>query len=298
MYLNLQKISIPGSKGISIQELSKSFISGNRRSSITLRASAIAYNFFLALFPMIILIFTIIPYIPIHHFPDLLMENIRTLMPEHVFKTVRSTIDDIIRRPRGGLLSFGFIMTIYFSSNGINSIIDAFNKSAHTQETRKWIKQRMVCLILVLILSLMLFISITLISINTTLLHFLMSKGILKSYFTYYLILSVKWIILMALIYFGNSFLYYLGPAKSEQYKFFSPGSTLSTLLIIITSVGFNFYINNFSKYNALYGSIGTLIVLMIWIYLNALIVLVGYELNAIILDKKKKISSKQKPSV
>jgi len=281
----LKNLVLPGFKGNAIGVIGKSLYYGFRKSSLTLRASSIAYNFFLALFPMIIFIFTIIPYIPLHNLPNLLMDNLKTFFPEHVFKTVQSTIEDIVRRPRGGLLSFGFLMTMYFSSNGINSIIVGFNNSAHTQETRSWFKQRVVCLFLVLIMTLLIILSISLISLNASVLHFLMKNGFIKSNFSFYFILIGKWVIFIALIYFWNSFIYFLGPAKSEQYKFFSPGSTLSTLLVLITTTGFNFYINNFSKYNALYGSIGTIIIVLIWIYLNAMVILIGYELNAAIHD-------------
>ena len=288
----LKNLVLPGFKGNAISVIGKSLYNGFRESSLTLRASSIAYNFFLALFPMIIFIFTIIPYIPLHNLPNLLMDNLRTFFPEHVFKTVQSTIEDIIRRPRGGLLSFGFLMTMYFASNGINSIIVGFNHSAHTQETRSWFKRRLVCLILVLIMTVLIILSISLISLNARVLHFLMKNGFIKSNFSYYFILIGKWVIFIVLIYFWNSFIYFLGPAKSKQYKFFSPGSTLSTLLVLITTTGFNFYINNFSKYNALYGSIGTIIIVLIWIYLNAMVILIGYELNASIHGANQEVES------
>jgi len=295
MFSLFKNIILPGFKKIPLGEIIPPFYKGIKEGALTFRASSVSFNFFLALFPTIIFFFTIIPYIPIHHFPDLLMESLKNLMPENAFKTIQSTIDDILRRPRGGLLSVGFILALYFSTNGINSIIEGFNTSTHTQETRSWFKQRVVCMVLVLILTLLVISSIALISLNTTVLKFLMREGILKSYFSYYMILFGKWVILLALIYFTNSFIYYLGPAKSEQYRFFSPGSTLVTFLILVTTIGFNFYINNFSKYNALYGSIGTLLIILMWIYLNAIITLIGYELNAVIHDTEpNKVESKK----
>ena len=209
-------------------------------------------------------------------------------IPKKAYLAVEETLFDIVKRPRSGLLSLGFVMALYFSTNGIHSLIIAFNQSRHTLETRSWIKQRLISIVLVFILSLLVIIAIVLISLGPLALDFLVKHNMLRDSFSYYLIIAGKWIVSSAMLFFAFSFLYYLAPAAESRFRFISAGSTLSTVLTIMASVGFNFYVNSFSRYNTLYGSIGTLIIVMIWIFFNAMIVLIGFELNVSIRHARK----------
>jgi membrane protein len=276
-----RSIVFPGFDGMSLYDVVDFFIRGIQRGSITSRASAFSFNFFLAVFPAIIFFFTIIPYIPISGFQDTLLDLLRDFIPEKVYGTVEETLFDIIKRPHGGLLSVGFILAMYFSTNGINSLIESFNQTYHTIETRSAFKQRLVSILLVLILSVLVIVAIVLMIVGPVVLEFLAQRDILHNNFTIRLIIFGKWIVVVALFFFAFSFLYYLAPAKSGHFRFISAGSSLATLLTILTSVGFNYYANNFIRYNSLYGSIGTLMIVMLWIYFNAIIVLIGFELNA-----------------
>jgi membrane protein len=278
-----RSIVFPGFHGMSLYDVIVFFIRGIQRGSITSRASSFSFNFFLAIFPAIIFFFTIIPYIPIAGFQDTLLELLRDFIPEKVYGTVEETLFDIVKRPRGGLLSIGFILAMYFSTNGINSLIESFNQTYHTIETRSAFKQRLISILLVIILSVLVIVAIVLMTLGPIVLEFLAQRNILHNNFTFRLIIFGKWVVVVALFFFAFSFLYYLAPAKRKQFRFISAGSTLATLLTIITSVGFNYYANNFIRYNSLYGSIGTLMIVMLWIYFNAIIVLIGFELNAII---------------
>jgi membrane protein len=275
------RIVFPGFDGMSLYDVVDFFIRGIQRGSITSRASAFSFNFFLAVFPAIIFFFTIIPYIPIAGFQDTLLELMRDFIPEKVYGSVEGTLFDVIKRPHGGLLSVGFILAMYFSTNGINSLIESFNQTYHTIETRSAFKQRLISILLVLILSILVILAIVLIIVGPIVLELLTSRDILNNFLTIRLIILGKWVIVVALFFFVFSFLYYLAPAKSGHFRFISAGSTLATLLTIFTSIGFNYYANNFIRYNSLYGSIGTLMIVMLWIYFNAIIVLVGFELNA-----------------
>ena len=281
------RLVLPGFDGLSLYDVSVFFVRGIQRGSITSRASSFSFNFFLAIFPAIIFFFTIIPYIPIAHFQDTLLELMRDFIPEKAYGAVEGTLFDIVKRPRGGLLSIGFILALYFSTNGINSLIESFNQTYHTIETRSAYRQRMISILLVLILSVLVIVAITLIIIGPIVLEFLVSKNILRDKFTLQMIIFGRWIVVVALFFFVFSFLYYLAPAKRRQFRFISAGSTLATGLTIVTSIGFNYYVNNFLSYNTLYGSIGTLMIVMLWIYFNAIIVLVGFELNASIFNAK-----------
>jgi membrane protein len=296
-----RQIVLPGFDGMPLFEVALFFNKGVQKGALAMRAAAFSYNFFLALFPAIIFFFTIIPYIPIQGFQDNLLVFMRGFIPHKAYMAVEETLFDIVKRPRGGLLSFGFIMAVYFATNGIHSLILAFNQSGHIKDDRTWVRKRLISIALVFILSLLLIIAIVLITLGPVALHFLVSHNMLKISFSYYLLIAVKWIISVALIFFAYSFLYYLAPASESRYRFISAGSTISTVLTVLASVGFNYYVNSFSRYNTLYGSIGTLIIVMVWIYFNAMIVLIGFELNVSIQNAKKKfgvssIVRKRKP--
>jgi membrane protein len=285
----LRKLVIPGFDGMPVYDVAAFFIRGLQKGALSMRAAAFSYNFFLALFPAIIFFFTIIPYIPITGFQDNLLELLENFIPKKAYDAVEETLFDIVKRPRGGLLSLGFIMAVYFSTNGIHSLFVAFNQPRHTIETRSWIKQRLISVVLVFILSLLVIIAIVLITLGPVALDFLVKHNMLRDSFSYYLIITGKWIISSAMLFFAFSFLYYLAPAAESRFRFISPGSTLSTVLTILASVGFNYYVNSISQYNTLYGSIGTLIIIMVWIFFNAMIVLIGFELNVSIRNAKRR---------
>lgn len=280
--INLSKrIILPGFDKLPLYNVAEIFYNGITNGAITLRASSMAFSFFLAIFPALLFFFTIIPYVPIDNFQEQLLEMLKEIIPTNVYDTVRITVEDIVNRPRGGLLSVGFVLTLYFSTNGVNSIIEAFNQTAHSLETRTWFRQRLIAILLVLIMAFIVIIAITLINFGTLTLHYLVENGLMKHNITFYLIQIGKWIVTIAMIFFGMSFLYYLGPIKKERFRFISAGSTFATFLTIALSLGFNFYVTNFARYNALYGSIGTLIIVLIMLYFNAIVLLIGFELNA-----------------
>jgi len=282
-----RKLILPGFKGIPFYDVIVFFIRGLGKGFITSRAAAISFSEFFAIFPAIIFIFSLIPYIPINNFQDSLLELTKNFTPEETYNVVRETIEDIVQRPRGGLLSVGFILTLYFSTNGVNSIIAAFNNTSHTIETRSAVKQYLVALLLVLIISFLIIIAIALISLGDYLIKLMILYKIIHGGLTYYLLLFSKWIVIVALFFFAVSFLYYFAPAKKNKFSFISPGSTLSTLLFIITTLGFNWYLSHFSQYNKLYGSIGTVMIIMLWFYISSIILLIGFELNASIASLK-----------
>lgn len=278
-----------------LYDVASFFFKGIFEGSLTARASSIAFSFFLAIFPMIIVFFTLIPFIPIDNFQEQLLNLIDNFTPDTAEAIIRTTLIDIISRPRGGLLSITFVLALIFATNGFDSVIEAFNNTYHTIETRTWIKQKLISTLLFLIISVIIIVSITLITTGTVALKFLVEQEILTSWLTFYLLYIVKWIVLIAMFFFTISFIYYLGPAKASKFRFISAGSSLATFLSVAASVGFNFYVQNFSKYNALYGSIGTLLIILIWIYFNAIIILIGFELNASIqqASRKKEIAIK-----
>ena len=273
-------IKLPFFDGMPLYDVALFFWKGMVDGAISTRASAIAFNFILAIFPAIIFVFTLIPYIPIAHFQQQLLNLLQSILPHNAYLAIEGTIENIITQPRGGLLSFGFLAAFFFSTNGIVSVIAAFNGTIHAIETRSWINQRFVALVLAVILTFLTTFSVALITLSQTLTKFLVRSGYLQSNLTFYLLLGGKWLIICALFFFSYAFLFYLAPARKTKFRFISAGGTLATVLTIIMTVGFSYYINNFGKYNTLYGSIGTLVVVMLSVYFNALILLIGFELN------------------
>ncbi len=273
-------ITLPFFDGEPLYDVAVFFWKGIYDGAISTRASAIAFNFILAIFPAIIFVFTLIPYIPIDNFQFELLKLFQSILPHDAFVAIQGTIEDIITQPRGGLLSFGFFAAFIFATNGIVSVIAAFNGTIHAIETRTWINQRLVALILAVILTMLTAISVALITVSQAVMNFMVEHGFLQIDFKYYLLLGGKWLIICFLFFFGYAFLFYLAPARKTKFRFFSAGGTLATILTILTTIGFSYYINNFGKYNTLYGSIGTLVVVMLSVYFNALILLIGFELN------------------
>lgn len=286
-----KKIILPGFDGMPLYDVIVFFIKGLMDGAVTTRASSIAFKFFLAMFPAIIFLFTLIPYIPIHNFQATLLEQFRASVPESFYVLINATITDIISRQHSGLLSFGFIMALYFASNGFLGVIVAFNNTAHSIETRNTFQQYVISILLMIIISLLVIVSTAVMLAGTTALNFLVDKNLLNDAFVIFLIKYGQWIVVLLMVFFAVSFMYYLAPAKKQRFRFISAGATLATLLFMATTLGFNYYVNNFAQYNALYGSIGTIIVIMMWLYLNSISLLVGFELNASIASAKKQFA-------
>ena len=283
-----KKIKPIGFSGLSIYDVTIFFWKGLMEGAITTRASSLAFNFFLAFFPSIIVFLTLIPYIPVTGLQETLMELLNVVLPPSTNEITFNALDDIINNTRGGLLSIGFLLALYFSTNGINSLIEAFNASYHIRENRPIIQQRILSLGLTLLLSFMLIIAMGLIIFGKFVVSYLTEYKLITQY-AGELILYGKWFTILLVLWLGISVLFHLGPSIKSKWKLFTPGSILATLGIIITSIGFNYYINHFSQYNKIYGSIGTLMIILIWMYFNSIILLTGFELNASISNAKGK---------
>jgi len=276
-----KNVTLPFFDGVPLYNVSLFFWRSLVNGALAPRASAIAFSFFLALFPAIIFLFTLIPYIPIRNFQTQLFELIQSIVPSSTFETIEDTVTDIITRPRGDLLSLGFFLSLIFSTNGIAAIMTAFDATVHSINRRTWLGQRFISIVLLLILWVLLTLAILLITGGQAALNYLVTHDMLRDSFTYYLLTIGKWVIIVALFFFAYSFLYYLAPAKKTKWRFISAGGSLATVLSIITLVGFSYYISNFGQYNKLYGSIGTLMVILLLMYFLSIVLLVGFELNA-----------------
>lgn len=288
----VKKIKPLGFTGLSLYDVSVFFIKGLQEGAITTRASSLAFNFFLAFFPSIIVFFTLIPYIPIDGFQQTLMEIISNVLPPSTNSATFSTLEDIINNQRGGLLSIGFILALYFSTNGMSSLIQAFNSSYHIRENESIIKHQMLSILLTIVISALVFLTIILIIFGKAAIIYMIDYQLINEN-KLVLLNTAKWVILIFMLFLGITTIFNLGPAIKSKIKIFSPGAILATLFIILTSIVFSYYIDNFSQYNKIYGSIGTLIIILLWIYFNAIFLLIGFELNASIFNAKKNLTDK-----
>ena len=272
------------------------------------RAAGVAFNFFVALFPLILFFFTLVPYIPIPHLYERVMMALDDfLVPSGTMDYVKETIDVIMNQSHEGLLSISIIMCLVFGSNGIVAVFNGFRNVYANFLTDKglnlkgWLMQRLFAIIMLIVLGALVVISVLLISLGGMVLKYLVTNEILEGgSFTFFLFSVLRWVIGVFALSFGIALLYYFGNVKfKEHYRverkrtgphgeklyrdfvIFSPGTILATTLFVLGTVGFNIYISNFSRYNVLYGSIGTLIILLLWIWIVAILILAGNDLNS-----------------
>jgi membrane protein len=285
----INKLVLPGFDGLPISQVIAFVIKGFRKGVLVTRASSIAFNLLMALLPASIFLFTLIPFIPIHNFQKELIRLFENILPSNAFNFLQTTIIDIVTRKSKGLLFFMFAATVLFSTNGIHAIIHAFVVSAHSFKSRSWLHQRKISVILLMIVTFMTFAGAMLIIFEKVAVTRLVEYHIIKRTLVINILVFLKWMVIILLVFLTISFLYYYAPAKRTGFRFFSAGSTLATFLFLLTSLGFSAYVNKFGQYNKLYGSIGTLMVILIWLYLNSIAILIGFELNVSIkaaLDK------------
>ncbi len=276
----LRRVTLPGFDKVPLYDVIWFFIKGVQKGSLNTRASSIAFNFLLALGPGIIFLIALIPYLPIKNFQQELFQVFNEIIPANSYIAIESLLNEIFLK-RGGLPFFGFLLSLFFAQKGIHGMIEAFNATYHTLETRSWYTQRLVAVFLVFIFYLLITIAIILMLFNKSFVQLMVVRGIIELDITYYLILGGKWLIIVGLTFFSISFLYYMAPLRKTKWRFFSAGSTLATILTVITSLGFSYFVNNYAQFNKFFGSVGALIALMLWLNFNALTLLIGFELNA-----------------
>lgn len=278
-------------ESVSLYDILANIRKNNHRYDIDQRASAVAYSLTLACFPAIIFLFTLVPYIPIDNLDDQIMGILRELMPRGIYQDAKNTIADIISRPRNSVLSFGFIFALVASTNGMLSLMRSFDMVYEDEETRGFLQKRGIATLLTIVLVAVMFLLIVLLIVGDAV------KGIVSEWH----IVNDNWIvsslsITRYLVSFGAlmlaiSIIYRFAPSKGSRYAFVNTGSIISSVLILLSTYGFSFYLSRFTSYNKLYGSIGTMIALMIWFYLLALLLIFGFEVNAGIASARKKVT-------
>lgn len=281
-------IILPGLEGLSLYDLIVILYAGIIEGAFSARASAISFSFFMALFPFLLFMLNLIPFVTfIDDFQLEFLLFIDSLLPPNTREFFDEIFHDIAAKKRGGLLSFVFLLSIFLMTNGVTAIFTGFEFSYHTSVKRSIIRQYFIALGISLIMALLLLFTIVVTIYLTYIMEDLKEVGVLNNAVIWANI--GRYFIFVAMIYFLVAILYYSGTREGRLSSFFSVGAFLSTLLIVVTTYLFGIYIENFSNYNELYGSIGALLILMVYIWINSNILLLGFELNASLIKLKKK---------
>jgi membrane protein len=270
---------LPGFQGLALYDVIQFFRSQLKQHGLSERAAAISYNFIMAIPPSLLFLFTLIPNLPFVS-KKLIKLQLHTLIldiiPSKTYnKQVILFIDSFIDGNKIGLLSFGLLLALFFASNGMMGIMRSFNKKYVGFEKRKGFVVRTVALRLTVIIFSLLFAYIVLLIMEGALLKAAVKNSTLRD-----IIGFTRWIFIVLLVYFIIGFIFKYAPSIRKKWNFSSPGTILATVLSLAASVGFAIFVNNFGKYNALYGSIGTVMMIMALIYINSLALLIGFELN------------------
>lgn len=286
------KIKIPGLEGLSLYDVIEMYFLGIVKGALTSRAGGIAFSFFMALFPFILFILTLIPYVPIEGFQEDFLFMMEQLLPPNTAQSVHEVINDIANNRYGGLLSFGFIASVFLMTNGVNAILGGFEYSYHVTEMRNILRQYFISMMMAFLLSFFLLLTVAIIVYFEIGINDLKAHGWVKNDVLW--VERGRFIFLVLMIFFSVSLLYKYGTKQIKSARVFIPGAVLTTLLILLMFKLFAIYVVKFSTYNELYGSIGTLLILMLFVWLNSIILLLGFELNASI-NYLKKRSKKSK---
>lgn len=282
-----KSIKLPFSEGLTLYHLLELYITGIIKGDISYRAGAIAFSFFMSLFPFALFLLNLIPYIPLEGFQEDFLQFVADNVPPNTYSAIEAILKDILKTSYSSLLSVGIILAILLMSNGMNAILSGFQSSLHITIKRTYFRQYGLAIGLSLFFAILLIVTVVSIVTLEVIIHSLTSNGFLSD--DVYLLKFGRYAILILMVLTITSLLFKYAAKETRTAAFFSYGSVLSTVLFGLTSYGFGIYVLRFAKYNQLYGSIGTLLVLMLYIWINCFILLLGFELNALIHKLKRK---------
>lgn len=283
-----------GDPSRNLYEIGRIFIAQLQKDDISERAGSMAFSFTLALFPLLLFILNTIPYLQ-DFFPyvttDNILQFVREVLPPEMYGQLENTILDIISKPRQSLLSLGFFFALFSSSQGVISMMSSFNSVYKTKDDRSFVKGRLISVAILVVLVVTICAASTIMIFGNILISGLEELHVFNSNFMIFLFNTLKFFVLLMVFYFTTAFIFRVAPAVHDKWHFFSIGSQVAGLLITISFYLFSFYLTNFASYNKLYGSIGTLIGLMLWLFITSLIILISFEINVTmdLLDEKKK---------
>lgn len=281
----LKKIKLPGLEGLSLYDLLELYITGIFKGTLAERASAISFSFFSALFPFILFIIILIPYVPVEGFRLEFEQFLESFLPPQTSDFFFKNIFNNIGKNQSGLISSVFVLSIILMANGVHAVFIGFESSYHRQVARNVVRQYLLALGVALLLALLLIITVAVygyfeIFIIKPFFEELSGVAYADTNASLFWVVLGKYLFFVLMVYLAIALLYYFGTKEGKESRFFSVGALFSTLLIMVSSFLFGLYIENFSKYNELYGSIGALLILLFYLWLNSNIILLGFELN------------------
>ena len=277
----LQHFSLPGNKGVPLYDVLRFFMVGIFNGDLNQRAKGLAYSFLTALPPLLIFFFTLVAYFPVDGIQDELLGELGNVVPAKIMTPLAGTINDVMGHRHSTLLSIGFVSSILLAANGLMGMISSLNFANRSIEKRPYLQRYLLSIMLVFILFVMIVLTMALLIGHKQLLQLIYAQGWMNITKTNALLFNIgRWTLVTLAILTTVSMIYYWAPAKKMRVGFFSAGSVLATVMFLILSWGLGLYINNFNNYNLVYGSIGTLLLVMFWVRFNCIVLLVGYELN------------------
>ncbi len=291
-----KKIILPGFEGLPLYDVMRFFVRQVNQVGLNVRAAAISFNFIMAIPAAAIFLFTLVPYIPISkQFSAELFRVIRDITPDKETQTfIVSFLDDFFNKPKTGLLSVGFVLAVFYSSNAMMGIIRSFDRSLVDKHRTNFIDKRLRAIRLTTIVILLI-IGTTLISLGQgTLFRMIMRWMNIQNTSVRFWIRSLRWIVIIALFLYSIGVIYKYAPSVKKRWKLLSPGAIFATFLTTLITWVFAVWVQNFSNYNKFYGSIGTVLILMLLIFINSLVLLIGFELNVSITYLKKEVEERK----
>ncbi len=284
-----RKIIIPGFEGVSLWEILFFFAWSIRRGLVATRASSLAFHFFLAMIPFGLVMVIITAYIPYFDLQADVLPVFSSFIPESIFNQFVDNLDAFQNSTVNSLISYGFILALYFSSNGFSVLIQSFNSSKISFEKRNWWSAKITSIAFVFVIIIGMFFLVIVALLERKLLNYWSEYSTFISNNSDLIFSIATALFVTVMLYFAIAIIYYFGPSNRKEFKFFSAGGTLATVLIIVTSELYSFYIQKFANYDELYGSLGTIMMLLLWIYIISFVLLLGFELNASIHGAVKK---------
>lgn len=286
-------VSLPGLEGIPVYDVGRFFMAEISSNSMANRSKSIAFSFFMAIFPTLTFIFTLIPYLPYFRNLDTnILVFLKSVLPnQETYNFVRTFIEPILRdlakHKRGGLLTGSIVLVLFLTSNGVISMLHSFDKTNEHYKKRTGFQTRMLALRITFLLMMLFLFSIVLIVLGEEMIWLVSHALHIESKLTHTMLDLVRYALIVLLFFFSLSLIYYYGPNTKKKYKFISVGATVATFLSVLVSAFFSYYVNHISRLNVIFGSIGTMMLLMIWLNINAFVLLIGYEINASIFYNK-----------
>lgn len=276
----LDSHSLPGFEGLSLWRVTTAFLEGLKRSSLADRAAVATFRLTLAIFPALLFFSALIPFVPIPRLDSLVVRSFGNLMPSQFAGLLQEALQSLLRHPSPSLLSLSLLAALFFGSNSILSLMEAMNKSAHIHESRPRWRQRLIALGLLVTIFLMTLLAVSLVYGTTELLRFLKRKHII-GFGIRSAVVGVQVILLYVQMFVTISLIYAAAPARRLNRRFFSPGAIVAANACFLASLALSYFFNDFGSYNKIYGTIGSIPIVLLWIYVNCIVLLVGFELNA-----------------